>query len=119
VIMLKQYMHKTRKPRFSKSNLYLRDLYECGYCGNRFGKSELTTDHVTPISKGGGTSWTNCITACKPCNWAKSDKVGPEWRPRYKPYAPGYYELVRKRKSLPIQVRHPSWNQWLDLESFA
>ena len=116
VIMLKQYMHKTRRPRFSKSNLYLRDLYECGYCGNKFVKHELTTDHVTPLSRGGGTNWTNCITACKPCNWAKGSKVGPEWRPRYKPYAPGYYELVRKRKQLPLNLRHPSWVQWLDLE---
>jgi len=115
VIMLKQYMHKTRKPRFSKSNLYLRDLYECGYCGQRFAKNELTMDHVQPISKGGGTSWTNCITACKTCNWAKGNKTGPQWRPRYTPYAPGYYELVRKRKSLPIQLRHPSWQQWLDI----
>ena len=73
-------------------------------------------DHVRPVSKGGKTSWVNCITACKPCNWSKSDKVGPNWRPLYKPYQPGYYELVRKRKQLDFAVRHPSWYQWLDLQ---
>ena len=93
-----------------------RDLYECGYCGERHLKSELTTDHVQPLSKGGKNVWNNCITACKPCNWRKGDKVGPEWRPRYKPYTPGYYELVRKRKQLDFTIRHPSWYQWLDLD---
>jgi len=116
VIMLKSFMHKTRNPRFSKTNLYLRDMYECGYCGKRHPKNDLTMDHVMPISKGGKTNWTNTMTACKPCNWRKSDKVGPDWRPLYKPYAPGYYELVRKRKQLDFTVRHPSWYQWLDLE---
>ena len=111
--MLKEYMHKSRSPRFSKNNLYLRDLYECGYCGQRHYKNDLTTDHVHPISKGGKTNWTNCITACKKCNWAKSDKVGFDWKPRYKPYAPGYYELVRKRKQLPFEFKHPSWETWL------
>ena len=70
-------------------------------------------DHVIPISKGGKTNWANDMTACKPCNWRKSDKQGPEWRPRYAPYAPGYYELVRKRKTLPLELKHPSWEQWL------
>jgi 5-methylcytosine-specific restriction endonuclease McrA len=114
VIMLKEYMQKSRKPRFSKSNLYLRDMYECGYCGSRHFKSELTIDHVVPISRGGKTAWDNCISSCGPCNSHKGNRM--DIRPRYKPYTPGYYELVRKRKQLPFDLKHPSWNQWLGLD---
>lgn len=115
VIMMKQFMHKTRRPRFSKKNMYLRDMYTCGYCGVRHPHSELTLDHVLPLSRGGRTTWTNSITACKPCNWGKGDKVSAEWRPLYKPYAPGYYELVRKRKQFPLEIKHPSWQNWLGI----
>lgn len=115
VIMLKEYMQKTRKPRFSKGNLYLRDMYECIYCGCGVSKATATMDHVLPISHGGKTNWENIVTACAPCNHAKGNN--PRIRPAYKPHAPGYYELVRKRKQLGIEVRHPSWRQWLDLEA--
>ena len=114
VIMLKEYMHKTRKPRFSKGNLYLRDMYECVYCGCSVSKATATMDHVLPLSHGGKTNWENIVTACAPCNHAKGNN--PKIRPTYKPHAPGYYELVRKRKQLGIEVRHPSWTQWLDLD---
>lgn len=114
VIMLKEYLHKTRKPRFSKSNLYLRDLYECAYCGTVVNKTTATLDHVIPISRGGKTTWENSVTACGPCNSRKGNRL--DIRPRYKPYAPGYYELVRKRKQFGFEVRHPSWTQWLGLE---
>lgn len=115
VIMLKEYMQKTRKPRFSKGNLYLRDMYECVYCGCGVSKATATMDHVLPISHGGKTNWENIVTACAPCNHVKGNN--PRIRPAYKPHAPGYYELVRKRKQLGIEVRHPSWRQWLDLEA--
>jgi 5-methylcytosine-specific restriction endonuclease McrA len=114
VIMLKEYMHKTRKPRFSKGNLYLRDMYECVYCGCSVSKATATMDHVLPLSHGGKTNWENIVTACAPCNHAKGNNKAI--RPQYKPHAPGYYELVRKRKQLGIEVRHPSWTQWLDLD---
>ena len=116
VIMLKDYLRRTRKVRFSRANLYMRDMYVCQYCENKFAKSSLTLDHVHPLSKGGQTTWENSVTACNPCNSRKGNKVGPEWRPKNKPYRPGYFELVRKRKQMEIQVRHPSWYQWLDLE---
>ena len=116
VIMLKDYLHKTRKPRFSKSNLYLRDIYECCYCGTHVNKSNATMDHVVPLSKGGKTNWENIVTACGPCNSRKGNHVGPQWKPKYKPYAPGYYELVRKRKQFGFDLRHPSWAAWIGLE---
>lgn len=117
VIMLKDYVRAKTQVRFSKSNVYLRDQYNCCYCGEPVTKSQATMDHVIPLSKGGKTNFENIVTSCGPCNFRKGNKMGPEWRPKYKPYRPGYYELVRKRKQLPFQVRHPSWYQWLDIES--
>ena len=114
VIMLKEYLHKTRKPRFSKSNLYLRDIYSCQYCGCGVNNSSATMDHVIPISRGGKTCWDNIVTACGPCNSRKGNSM--RMKPYYKPYEPGYYELVRKRKQLPIDLKHPSWVLWLGLE---
>lgn len=35
----------------------------------------LTLDHLTPISKGGLTSFENVCLACRPCNELKSDGV--------------------------------------------
>lgn len=114
VIMLKEYLHKTRKPRFSKSNLYLRDLYECAYCGCGVSKATATMDHVLPISHGGKTNWENIVTACAPCNHKKGNDK--RIKPKYRPHTPGYYELVRKRKQFEFDLRHPSWHQWLGLD---
>lgn len=117
VIMLKEYLRHTRRVRFSKTNVYLRDQYNCCYCGCDVTRRDATLDHVVPVSRGGKTEWTNIVTACGPCNFRKGNKMSPDWRPAYKPYRPGYYELVRKRKQLPFEVRHPSWYQWLDLDN--
>jgi 5-methylcytosine-specific restriction endonuclease McrA len=117
VIMLKDFMRVKTRVRFSKNNVYLRDQYKCLYCGGDIVRKDATLDHVLPLSKGGKTNWENIVTSCSTCNFSKGNKTGPEWRPKYKPYQPGYYELVRKRKQLPFDVKHPSWYQWLDLEN--
>lgn len=115
VIMLRDFLRRAKEVRFSKNNVYLRDQYHCCYCGCDVTKKTATLDHVVPLSRGGKTHWENIVTACGPCNAAKGNSMTP--RPMYKPYKPGYYELVRKRKQLPFEVRHPSWYNWLDLEN--
>jgi len=111
VIMLKEFQRRRRTPRFSKTNLYLRDLYTCQYCNNPFPRNSLTLDHVRPISLGGKTKWENIVAACGPCNTRKGNKM--IMKPKRMPYRPDYYELVNKRKQLEIDVRHPSWNAYL------
>lgn len=112
VIMMKEMMRKKSKPRFSKTNLYIRDMYTCQYCLNRFPRKELTLDHVIPTSKGGGTHWENIVAACGPCNTKKGDKLFPT--PHTKPHHPGYYELVRKKKQIDnYELKHPSWENYL------
>lgn len=114
VIILRDFLKRGRRPRFSKINVHLRDQYTCQYCYGKFSRNNLTLDHVIPLSKGGKTEWTNIVTACNTCNSRKSNRT--DIKPKNKPYAPGYYELVRKRKQMEIPLRHPSWQHWLGLE---
>lgn len=111
VIMLKEFMRRRRSPRFSKTNLYIRDLYTCQYCNNKFSRNNLTLDHVRPLSLGGRTQWTNIVAACGRCNSAKGNRM--HMKPLRRPYEPDYYELVSKRKQLEFDIRHPSWNNYL------
>lgn len=111
VIMLKEMYRRRRQPRFSKHNLYIRDLYTCQYCDTPYTKSNLTLDHVLPLSKGGKTSWENIVAACGPCNSRKGNKTN--MKPRRTPYAPSYYDLVDKRKQLDMSIAHPSWSAYL------
>ena len=107
VIILKEFMRRRRTPRFSKANLYIRDLYTCQYCNTPYTKANLTLDHVLPLSKGGKTNWLNIVAACRSCNSIKGNKTNI--KPNKQPYQPDYYDLVNKRKQLGFDVRHESW----------
>ena len=61
-----------------RSRIFDRDGYTCQYCGER-GK-KLECDHVIPVSRGGGNSDDNLVTACFVCNRSKRDKLVSEWR---------------------------------------
>lgn len=67
---------------FNRHNLYQRDGYRCQYCGTMPGAGKLTIDHVLPRSRGGPTSWENCVAACSPCNSHKADRIPSEARMR-------------------------------------
>jgi 5-methylcytosine-specific restriction endonuclease McrA len=111
VIMLRDYMKAKTTVRFSRANVHLRDGGKCQYCGVAVTGRESTLDHVMPVSKGGKTTWENCVTACGPCNSRKSDKLGV--KPKIKPYKPDYYDLVNKRKKFEFNVRHKEWLQFI------
>ena len=61
--------------KFSRGNIYLRDQNRCQYCGKKFPSSELSLDHVVPISRGGKSTWENVVCACLPCNVRKGNKL--------------------------------------------
>jgi len=111
VMMLKEMQRRKRMPRFSRYNLYLRDMFTCQYCTIQLTQKELTLDHVLPISKGGNTSWENIVASCGPCNGRKGNST--LMKPKRMPYRPDYYELANKRKQLQFEIRHPSWTNWL------
>jgi 5-methylcytosine-specific restriction endonuclease McrA len=62
-----QRLRSTMKCR--KDVVLKRDSYTCVYCGVKpADKKKLTIDHVIPRSKGGDSSYGNCVSACKKCN---------------------------------------------------
>jgi hypothetical protein len=61
----------TGKLPYSREGVLRRDRRLCGYCG----RSADTVDHILPRSKGGKTSWVNCVAACWPCNNRKADNT--------------------------------------------
>lgn len=50
----------------------------CHYCGRAFPPSELTMDHVIPVSRGGKSDRHNVVPCCKECNNAKKAKTEAE-----------------------------------------
>ena len=111
VCVTTDYFHYKKNVKFSRYNMYLRDLFQCQYCQEVFDFEDLTIDHVNPRANGGKTVWDNCVTACKPCNHSKGDKKNI--RPLNMPYKPDYYALVKKWKDMPFTVKQESWNQYL------
>lgn len=61
--------------KFSRFNVFVRDKFTCQYCGTKHKMRDLTYDHVTPRAEGGRTTWTNIVTACKPCNSLKGRRT--------------------------------------------
>ncbi len=61
-------------PTLNNNTLFKRDDYLCLYCGIRYHRSELSRDHITPLSQNGKDHWNNVVTACKRCNNVKADR---------------------------------------------
>ena len=51
----------------------------CYYCHKRFGKDQMTMDHIVPISRGGKSRKGNIVAACKECNNRKKYLLPLEW----------------------------------------
>lgn len=64
-----------RRTLFSRMNIYKRDNFTCQYCEAKPGTRELSIDHIIPTSRGGKSTWLNCVLACTPCNRRKSAKT--------------------------------------------
>lgn len=95
VVNLKHYASHRGKVRFNRQNVLARDGWSCQYChraprtasGSPI-NTTLTLDHVVPRSQSiegrvrlpwngkrvAVTSWSNVVTACRPCNQRKADK---------------------------------------------
>jgi 5-methylcytosine-specific restriction endonuclease McrA len=112
VCVTKEYFNYKKAVKFSRTNLFLRDLYTCQYCDEVFQAKELTLDHVIPRMMGGKTNWENSVTACKSCNSDKGHKLK---RPLREPYKPDYWNLLHKWKNRPIQVPNKGWYKYLGI----
>lgn len=100
------------RPRFSARNLWLRDGGRCQYTGRMLNREEGNIDHILPQSRGGATSWENCVLACRKINTRKADRTPSE----------AGLHLIREPKTpraVPItltltnQHNIPDWNVFL------
>ncbi len=119
VLALKEYVRADRKPAFTRFNVFLRDEWECQYCGEPFRTNDLTFDHVIPRARGGKTSWTNIVTACRSCNTIKGHKLPRDCGmfPITEPVQPDIFELQEKGRKFPPNFLHKSWGDFLYWDS--
>lgn len=119
VIALKEYVPPKGRTAFTRFNVFLRDRWQCQYCGDNFKTHELTFDHVIPRSRGGGTTWENIVTACQPCNLLKGNLMPAECRmfPIRRPAEPSTHELQSNGRAYPPNFLHESWNDYLYWDS--
>ena len=119
VIALKQYVPLSRRPAFTRFNVFLRDRFVCQYCGSAPGASELTFDHVIPKSLGGQTVWDNVVAACSECNLIKGNKLPRDCGmvPAVAPIEPTNYQLQSNGRLFPPNYLHESWRDFLYWDS--
>jgi 5-methylcytosine-specific restriction endonuclease McrA len=114
VIILRDYVHvpyvRSKSP--SKRNVYRRDGHCCQYCGCHLTTRNASIDHVMPRSRGGGHSWVNMVSACKPCNRKKANKTPEEAGMRLAkvPVAP-----TRNAIMMSHVVGKVAWDRWVNL----
>jgi len=105
VIKLNRYVNIPYKGLvLSRENVFKRDGFKCQYCGD---EKELTLDHLIPKAKGGKTSWSNLVTACKTCN-SKKGNYSPEeagLQLSLKPYRPSYIMYLK-------DLSGNNYNEW-------
>lgn len=99
-------MRSNRSPRFSKPGLAARDSRRCQVadCAD----AGTTVDHLVPRSRGGETSWENCVLMCALHNSRKGDRLLSElgWKLKARPVAPvGAMVLT--------PARHTEWARWV------
>jgi 5-methylcytosine-specific restriction endonuclease McrA len=94
----------------SRRNIFRRDDNTCQYCGSKPGLENLTIEHIIPRSRGGITSWENCVIACYPCNRAKADisLEASGFKLLKKPIKPKWNMLFE-----PEVVKVESWRKFL------
>jgi len=116
VVSLKTYIRPARNPAFTRFNVFLRDRFECQYCG---ADEDLTFDHVIPRSRGGRTTWDNVVAACAPCNLLKGGRLPNQsgMVPRQRPHRPSVIELRNNGRSFPPNYLHDSWTDYLYWDS--
>ncbi|MEC9344602.1 MAG: HNH endonuclease [Pseudomonadota bacterium] len=112
VIALKEYVRPAAFPAFTRFNVFLRDRFQCQYCGST---EDLTFDHVIPRRAGGRTTWENVVAACAPCNIRKGGRMPHRagMHPRREPMRPTMVQLNEVGRSFPPNHLHDSWRDYL------
>lgn len=78
IVLLQFDQRPALRVPFSRRNLFVRDNHRCQYCGVRGNGHELGVDHIVPRSRGGASTWLNCVLACHKCNVRKGNRTPVE-----------------------------------------
>ena len=113
VRLLVYNQYPDRRVSFNRRNLFGRDGNRCQSCGRRHPTTELSLDHVIPLSKGGGNTWTNVVCACTRCNKLKGGRTPAQAHMTLirKPAEPRFDPLIRLKLR---RKKYFSWKQFLD-----
>lgn len=113
VRLLRLIRPRSRRVKFSRLNVFLRDRNTCQYCGTTQPTNELTYDHIVPRSRGGRTEWENIVTACVACNRQKGGRTPAEAGMRLlaKPSRPTY--LPELKVTITFKRTPESWRDYL------
>lgn len=88
---IKREKNKARELRRSQWWKNRRASGRCHYCQTIFPPTEMTMDHVVPLSRGGRTVKSNVVPCCKECNNQKKYMLPLEWT--------DYLERLSKRET--------------------
>ena len=116
VRVLRTFKRDKIRIKFSRLNIYARDGFQCGYCGETKPTEDLTFDHVVPRSRGGKTNWLNITTCCAICNAEKGNRTPEEAGMRLirKPRKPTWLPSVQVRMGGDIpEAWKPYWSATL------
>lgn len=97
VVKFKNLIKQRHRPvKFTKINIYIRDKYCCQYCAKKMAPKMATLDHLLPRSRGGKSSWLNCVACCKKCNTKKADQTPQEANMKLtkEPWLPSQREVL-------------------------
>ena len=111
----RRYVHS---PRFRKWALFNRDGWQCQYCGISLDVRSITIDHVVPRSRGGPTSWRNCVSSCKKCNMTKGSRTPGEsdMKLRKNPVEPKMHHFLDLASKNPW---HPDWFAFFGPDTYS
>lgn len=102
VIKLIKYIRTVfrNKVPFSKRAVQIRDGHVCQYCNKKI-IGDGSIDHVIPKSRGGLSTFDNCVASCLKCNHLKDNRLPAEAKmwPKTKPTTPTINEFILKSVS--------------------
>lgn len=101
-----------RRPKFCAKAIWERDGGVCQYTGKKLRPGEGNIDHVVPVSRGGASSWENCVLADRKVNSRKGSKLPDEAGLKLlrQPYAPREVPVTQLIRN-PHEVR--DWSLFL------
>jgi len=117
VIVLARYNQvPKRRPTFTSKNIWSRDRGICQYTGQKLAPEEANIDHVVPKSRGGMTTWNNCVLTHKEVNSYKGNRTPDEAGLKLlkQPTEPKYLPVtffIRNRFNI------PEWDIFLKYEN--